>query len=571
MYAQRLDQLRAEMKAHQVQGFLVPQTDAFMGEYIPKSAERLAWISGFTGSAGMAVILVDKAVAFTDNRYAIQIMQEVDGGLYDYADMVQTRVHAWIKENGDDRDIIAYDPWLHTHAQIKNLEDNDVSLKAVETNLIDNVWIDQPRVPSEPVFSFSDETAGRTAGDKRKLVAEELVGAGLDAFVIADPQSIAWLLNVRSTDVPCTPLPLSYAVIYADSSVDWFIAESRVPEDVKNRLGSAVSIIAPDTLVQRFAEISEKARVGLDHKRSPIAFRNFLNQGSCDIVDLKEPCIDIRACKTAVEIAAMKVAHIRDGRALTKALAWIEEESSKGELTELIVDAKIREYREATNVLQDVSFETICGWKSNGAIVHYRVSEKTSLHIQGQGILLLDSGGQYLDGTTDVTRTIALGGEPTAEQKRNFTLVLKGHIGVATAVFPEGVTGAQIDMLARRALWAEGLDYGHGTGHGVGCYLSVHEEATSISPRSNDAIKAGMVISNEPGYYKEGEYGIRIESLVVVVEMGRTLEDGRQLLGFETITMVPLDEKLIDWHILNDEETRWVRDYQEKVKKTLGL
>ena len=528
-------------------------------------------ISGFTGSAGMAVILADKAVALTDSRYTIQITQEVEETLYDYADTAQTRVHAWINENGADSDVIAYDPWLHTHAQIRELENNAVNLKAVETNLIDNVWIDQPRAPSEPVFSFLDETAGLTAEEKRKLVAEVLGGAGLDAFVIADPQSIAWLLNVRSTDVPCTPLPLSYAVIYADSSVDWFIAKSRVAEDVKNRLGGAVRIVAPDVLAQRFAKISEKARVGLDHKRAPIAFRNLLNQGSCDIVNLKEPCIDIRACKTDAEIVAMKAAHIRDGRALTKALAWIEEEASKGALTELIVDAKIREYREATNALQDVSFETICGWKSNGAIVHYRVSEKTSLPIQGQGILLLDSGGQYLDGTTDVTRTIALGGEPTAEQKRNFTLVLKGHIGVATAVFPEGVTGAQIDMLARRALWAEGLDYGHGTGHGVGCYLSVHEEATSISPRSNDAIRAGMVISNEPGYYKEGEYGIRIESLVVVVEMGRTLEDGRQLLGFETITMVPLDEKLIDWHILNDDETRWVRDYQEKVHKALNL
>ncbi len=551
------------MKAQNLHGFLVPQTDEFMGEYIPESAQRLAWISGFTGSAGEAIILENKACAITNPIYTLQIKKEVEETLFEIKNIFDMRTYEWIKEHTQESDVIGFDPWLHTQTEIQEFEKKGVRLQAVERNLIDMVWAERPTPPAEPVFLFSDETAGRTAQEKRELVAKVIKEEGLEAFIVANPQSIAWLLNVRSTDVPCTPLPLSYAVIYADSRVEWFIAPSRVPQEVQDHLGADVQLIAPENLKHSIAQME---KVGVDEKRSPVAFQHMLEG---DAVNLLDPCIALRACKTGSEVQAMKEAHIRDGRALTACLKWIEEEAPKGALTELIVDQKLREYRDATGALQDLSFESIVGWKDNGAIVHYRVTEDTSQPITGQGLLLIDSGGQYLDGTTDVTRTIAIG-TPTEEEKRSFTLVLKGHIAVATATFPEGTSGAQIDAFARRALWDENMDYGHGTGHGVGCYLSVHEEAVYIAPRSTGIFKAGMTISNEPGYYKEGAYGIRIESVVVVIETGQTLEDGRKLLGFETITMVPLDEKLIVWERLSEEESQWVQGYQERVKTVLN-
>ncbi len=571
MRAKRLEKLRALMSRETLDGFVVPQTDAFMGEYIPECAQRLRWISGFNGSAGAAIILKDSAVAMTDSRYTIQIQKEVDSALYDIGSSQDTSIGQWLSDNTNQGDVIAYDPWLHTHAEISAWEKFGICLKAVPENLIDCIWDDRPNAPSQPVFLHDDTIVGRSAHEKKALVADQLKAHELDAFVLSDPQSIAWVLNVRSSDVSCTPLPLSYAIIHQDASVDWFIDEARLLEDVVPYLGQSVRVHAPDALAKELAQLSEVERVGLDFKRAPIAFFNALDDGTCEIINSKDPCIDIRAQKTPQEIESMKAAHIRDGRALTKALKWIEDEAPKGTLTEMIVDQKLNACRAETGALEDLSFPAIVGWAENGAIVHYRVSDESSLPIKGQGLLLIDSGGQYVEGTTDVTRTVALNGAPTQAQKHAFTLVLKGHIAVATAVFPERTTGAQIDLLARKALWEEGLDYGHGTGHGVGCYLSVHEEATSISPRCNDPFKVGMIISNEPGYYKAGEFGIRIESLLVVIDTGKTLEDGRPLLGFETITMVPLDEKLIEWSMLSDSEARWVRDYQELVRQTLDL
>lgn len=558
------------MEQENVNGFLIPQTDEFRGEYIPLCAQRVALMSGFTGSAGTLVILADKALATTDSRYTIQIAQEVDSTLYNIVDQAQVKMSNWIRENTSNDDVIAYDPWLHTSAEITNLEADDIKLLPVQGNLVDRIWNDRPVWPETAVFLHDDKIVGRTSEEKRRLVSDELKKTSLDAFVLACPQSIAWILNVRATDVPCTPLPLSYAVLYKEGTIDWFINKERVPEDVLNHLGDDIRIMAPGTLEKCFGDVAALGKVGLDYARASVAFKTLLEKGTCDVVNQKDPCIDIRSCKTDEEIEGIKAAHIRDGKALTNALDWITKEDKKGgTLTEMLVDWKLHECRRETNMLQDLSFEAIVGWAENGAVVHYRVSEESSLPIKGQGLLLIDSGGQYVDGTTDVTRTIALGGDPTDEQKKAFTLVLKGHIGVATAVFPEGTTGGHIDVLARKALWDEGLDYGHGTGHGVGCYLSVHEEAASISPRSQGVLRAGMVISNEPGYYKEGEFGIRIESLVTVVDTGRTLSDGRKLLGFETITMVPLHEPLIDWDILSDKEIEWVTSYQARVGEAL--
>lgn len=563
MYAQRLEQLRKVMTQEKIDGFLVPQTDEFRGEYIPECAQRLQWISGFTGSSGTAVILGQKALALTNAIYTLQIRKEVDETFYEYADVMHTKVYEWIKDNAPKNAVIAYDPWLHTYSEIQKYIDHGLNMVSVDQNLIDKIWTDRPTWPNTDVFLHDDTIVGRTSQEKRMLVATEIKKATLDAFILSDPQSIAWLLNVRATDVPCTPLPLSYATLYDDGTVDWFVDEKRVPKKVLDHLGADIRV-KEDTFVS-----PDVKKVGLDYARASMAFKTILEGAGCEVVNLKDPCIDIRACKTPEEVAGMKTAHIRDGRALTKALDWVCKEAPKMELTEMIVDRKLEECRQETGALQDLSFPAIVGWAENGAVVHYRVSEESSLPIKGQGLLLIDSGGQYLDGTTDVTRTISLGGTPTDEQKKAFTLVLKGHVAVATAVFPEGTTGAQIDLLARKALWDEGLDYGHGTGHGVGCYLSVHEEATYIAPKSNAPFKAGMVISNEPGYYKEGEFGIRIESLVVVFETGKVLADGRKMLGFETITMVPLHEPLINWDMLSNKEIEWVTSYQSCVGESL--
>lgn len=569
----RLTRFRGWLSENNLDGFLLPRTDEYQSEYLAPYAERLSWLTGFTGSNAFAIILKDKAYVSTDGRYTLQIKKEVPPEHYALGDMMVEPVSNWLAQEADAGARIGYDAKLLTPKQFEKFESvakkEGFTLIPVEEYPIDAIRSDKLSAPESAVVTFNADFAGRDVADKRTLIADKLKDAGVNGFVLTQPDTIAWLLNVRSDDIPHTPVPLSYALITDEGAVHWYITPERVTDAVRDTLGNHVSLTPPAQMADDLMAFCDDAGkiIGLDPARTPLWFYNLVSETKAQIKDMDNPCILPRACKTEAEQKAMKQAHMRDGKAVQNFLSWIKGEAAKPDFTftELDVVAKLRAFREDTGKLKDDSFETIAGWNENGAVIHYRAEESTNLPIQPPGILLLDSGGQYEDGTTDITRTIALG-TPTDEQVRNATFVLKAHIALACAKFPEGTTGAQLDAICRNVLWREGLDYAHGTGHGVGCYLSVHEEATAISPRVNDAVKAGMILSNEPGYYKDGEYGIRHENLVLVVETGEKTSIGRPLLAFETITLVPFDDDLIDETLLTAEELAWLSAYQERAR-----
>ncbi len=561
-HARRLADLRAELERQKIDGFIIPRSDEYLGEYVPAGAERLAWLTGFSGSAGIAVVLADRAIVLSDGRYTIQLRQEVDAGSFDVGDSTEISVGEWLEENGQGY-IIGYDPKLHSAQFIRRLEKHDVTLSPVKSNPLDAIWIDQPLPPETSVEIFPDDIAGRTAQEKIADIAAILKKERLDNCVITASDSIAWLLNIRARDVAHIPIALSYALIHADESVDWFIDSRRIGDDVRMQLGNRVSLQPPGALEAQLKNLNGK-EVGFDQQRSPIWFQQRLKDAGATITEMKDPCVDLRACKTKAEIAAMRAAHVRDGKAVASFIGWLKAQPNDGSLTEVSIETKLKEFRGADAAYVEDSFDTIAGFNAHGAIVHYRAKEVTAKKIEGDGLLLLDSGAQYKDGTTDITRTIAIG-NPTQEMKERYTLVLRAHIAIASAKFPQGTTGVQIDALARQVLWEQGLDYAHGTGHGVGCFLSVHEEAASISPRGTDVLQPGMIISNEPGYYKEGEYGIRLENLVLVVEAG-LMENGKKLLAFDTLTKVPFDERLILADALSHKERQWLDSYTESLQ-----
>ncbi len=560
--AKRLAALRAELTLHKVDGFIVPRSDEYLGEYVPAGAERLAWLTGFTGSAGMAVVLADKAIVLSDGRYTIQLRQEVDAASFEVGDSAQLAPGDWLAEHAQGK-IIGYDPRLHSAQFVQRLEKSGVVLIPIKDNPLDAVWIDRPDAPGTPVEIFSNDIAGRSPQEKIVSICAVLKKESVDAFVLTASDSIAWLLNIRARDIPHIPVALSYAIVHADESVDWFIDGKRVGDEVRAHLGNRISLQPMNTLETQIRNLSEKT-VGYDPQRSPAWFAQKVRDAGATVHDMKDPCVDIRARKTPAEIAAMKAAHRRDGAAVTNFIDWLKTQPNDGALDETAIEQKLREFRAADASYVEDSFDTIAGFNAHGAIVHYRAREGTAKKIEGDGLLLLDSGAQYKDGTTDITRTIAIG-TPSEEMKARYTLVLRAHIAIASARFPEGTTGIQIDALARRVLWEEGLDYAHGTGHGVGCFLSVHEEAASISPRGTEALQPGMILSNEPGYYKEGAYGIRLENLVLVVEAG-LMENGKKLLAFETLTKVSFEETLILRHNLSHKESQWLDSYNEFVK-----
>lgn len=561
-FAKRLADLRAEMERQKIDGFIVPRSDEYLGEYVSAGAERLAWLSGFTGSAGAAIILADQAIVLSDGRYTIQLRQEVDAELFAVGDSTHTSIGEWLEENAQGK-VIGYDPRLHPAEFVRKLEGKPITLSPVKTNPLDAVWIDRPSEPATPVVIFPEDIAGRSAQEKIALIAAALKEDELDSAVLSAGDSIAWLLNIRARDIPHIPLALSYALVHADESIDWFIDGKRVDDAVRAHLGNRVSIQPPGGIDAQLKNLKGKA-VGYDPRRSPVWFLQRLKDAGAQVSEITDPCIGPRACKTKAEIAAMKAAHVRDGKAVSDFIAWLKTQPNDGSLDELSIESKLREFRAAAPEYIEDSFDTIAGFKAHGAIVHYRAKDTSARKIEGDGLLLLDSGAQYQDGTTDITRTIAIG-TPTQEMKARYTLVLRAHIAVASAKFPEGTTGVQIDALARRVLWEEGLDYAHGTGHGVGCYLSVHEEAASLSPRGTEALKPGMILSNEPGYYKEGEYGIRLENLMLVVEAG-SMESGKKLLAFEPLTRVLFDETLILRDTLSHKEREWLDSYSESVR-----
>ena len=576
-YADRLAALRAELTAQALTGFVVPLTDEHMSEYAGGYAQRLAWLTGFGGSAGSAAVLAGRAAMFTDGRYTLQVREQVPGDLYDYVGVPQSSVADWLTDHAGDGDRIGYDPWLHTAAWVsataKRLAERQATLVAVERNPVDSIWGDRPAPSAARLDVHPDELAGQSAAAKRAGIAKWLGDKHADVAVVSALDSIAWAFNVRGKDVDHTPVALAFALFHADATADLFVDAAKLTAEVRGHLGQDVRVHPREDFVAALEALGGKT-VTADPATAVAAIFEALKRGGAKIVEARDPVALPKAVKNAVEIAGTRAAHRRDGAALTRFLHWFAGEAPKGELDELGAAAKLRGFRDLTNSLEDLSFDTISGAGPNGAVVHYRVSEATNRRIEPNSLFLIDSGGQYRDGTTDVTRTMAVGA-PTAEMRDRFTRVLKGHIAVARAVFPAGTRGGQLDTLARAPLWEAGLDYAHGTGHGVGSYLAVHEGPQRIAPLSSgqaggdEPLVAGMILSDEPGYYKTGEYGIRIENLVLV-EPREVPGAEKDMLGFETLTLAPIDRALIDAAMLSPVERAWVDAYHARVAAEIG-
>ena len=564
----RLGALRDELKRRDLDGFIQPRSDEHQGEYVARKSERLAWLTGFTGSAGLAVVLADKAAVFADGRYTLQVEKEVDGRLFEHCHLTDKPPADWIAANLAPGARLGFDPWLLTPVQTARFQaackKAGGELAACDGNPVDAVWTGQPAVPLSPVVAHDAAFAGDSSNDKRRRIADGLKADKAGAVVLTAPDSIAWLLNVRGDDVPFTPLALSFAILYADASAELFIDGRKLAPGTADHLGGDVKTLEPDAFgpaLDRLGKDAKTVRVSAD--TAPLWVFDRLEKAGAVIDRGDDPCQLPKAIKTTVQIDGIRAAHRRDGASLTRFLAWLDGEAAKGSLMESACADKLESLRRGNDHFQGLSFPTISSAGANGAIVHYRVSEETDAPLRPKSLYLVDSGAQYLDGTTDVTRTIAIGA-PTDEMRRNFTLVLKGHIALATARFPEGTTGSQLDTLARLPLWRAGLDYDHGTGHGGGHFLGVHEGPQRISKRPNRvALEPGMVVSNEPGYYKAGAYGIRIENLVTVVQVESDAE--KPLLGFETLTLTPIDRALVVADMLDGAEVAWLDAYHARV------
>ncbi|MBK6708582.1 MAG: aminopeptidase P family protein [Sphingomonadales bacterium] len=578
-YEARLAALRVQLKKEQLDGFVVPICDEHMSEYVGEYAQRLGWLTGFGGSAGNAVVLSEEAAIFTDGRYTLQVREQVDGRNWQYVGVPETSIAAWLKAHAPQGGRIGYDPWVHTKGWVENaaaaLKAKGAELVPVSRNPIDAVWDDQPSRSAAHLVVHEDRYAGQNSAEKRAQIAEWLTTRNLDSTVIAALDSVAWLLNVRGADVARTPVALSFVLAHADGTADLFVAPEKVSDAVRAHLGNAVRLHAPEEFVPALKAMAGK-RVAVDPERSVAAIFGALKDGGASIVELRDPTILPKAQKNPIEQAGHRAAQARDGAALSGFLHWMHATAHQGGLTELSAAAKLQDFRVATGQLRDLSFDTISATGPNGAHCHYKVDEASNRAIEPNSIYLVDSGGQYLDGTTDVTRTIWVGpGEPTPEMKDRFTRVLKGHIALALAVFPEGTRGAQLDTMARAALWQGGLDYAHGTGHGVGSFLAVHEgpqrigKFTGSQAGTDEPLLPGMILSNEPGYYKAGEYGIRIENLVLVEE--RQIEGAEgTYYGFENLTWAPIDKTLVDTSLLTRDELRWWDDYHARVLEIVG-
>jgi Xaa-Pro aminopeptidase len=576
-YADRLRALREQLKADQLDGFVVPLTDEHMSEYVGSYAQRLAWLTGFEGSAGSAVVLPQEAAIFVDGRYTLQVRSQVDANHWSYQSVPETSVADWLKEHAPKGGRIGYDPWLHSRDWVKkaseSLASRGAELVAVEQNPIDKVWADRPEASKAHLAVQPEKYTGRSSADKRQEIADWLTAQGADAAVLSALDSIAWAFNVRGQDVSRTPVALAFALVRSDGTADLFINPEKISAEVRQHLGNGVRLHDRNVFEAALGELKGQT-VAVDPERAVAAIFEALDKAGAKIIPVRDPTILPKAIKNAVEIAGQKSAQYRDGAAIARFLRWVEEEAPKGNVDELRASDHLEALRREDPELRDLSFDSISGAGPNGAIVHYRSSEKTNRKLEMNSIYLIDSGGQYLDGTTDITRTVVIG-EPTQEMRDRFTRVLKGHIAVATAIFPKGTRGTQLDSFARRPLWEAGLDYAHGTGHGVGSFLSVHEGPQRISPAGSaqaggdEPLQAGMILSNEPGYYKTGEYGIRIENLVLVVD--KPVEGGeKETLGFETLTFAPIERRLVDVSMLDDAELKWLNDYHAEVLEKIG-
>ncbi len=574
-HADRLAALRAQLKADRLDGFVVPLTDEHMSEYVGSYAQRLKWLTGFQGSAGAAAVLPQEAAIFTDGRYTIQVRQQVSADEWSYQSVPQTSIAQWLAANAPDRARIGYDPWLHSRDWVKAataaLKAKGAELVAVGQNPIDKVWADRPAPSAARLVVQPDAVAGQSSADKRHAVADWLTERKADAAVLAALDSIAWIFNVRGADVSHTPVGLAYAVVNADGTADLFVAGEKVGDDVRAHLGNGVRLHERDAFEPFLAAMTGKT-VAVDPERSVAAITQALEGAGATILDARDPVVLAKAIKNPVEIAGHQAAQARDGAAIARFLKWIELDDASGTIDEKRAAAHLEELRRATGALKDLSFSTISAVGPNGALPHYGGTANRAL-LPGT-LFLCDSGGQYQDGTTDITRTVPLG-PPSDEMRDRFTRVLKGHIAIATALFPKGTRGSQLDSFARRPLWEAGLDYAHGTGHGVGAFLSVHEGPQRISPvgssqsGGDEPLCAGMILSNEPGYYKDGDYGIRIENLVLVVEK-QVAGAEKEVLGFETLTFAPIDRRLIVADMLSAAERGWLDDYHQRVLAVIG-
>ncbi len=573
----RLEALRRELERRRLQGLIIPQTDEHQGECIPRQAERLAWLTGFTGSAGMAIVLPKKAVLFVDGRYILQASAEVDGDSFAIVHQTGAPPRDWLVANIMPAAALrlGYDPWLHTPADAARFKavfaKFGAEFVALGDNPIDAVWVGRFPPPLSPVLAHPRNFAGKNSDSKRSELARALRKDRLDAVVLTALDSIAWLLNIRGKDVPFSPLARGFAILRSNASVQLFMDARKIPDATCTHLGKEVSVQAPEDFGPALDQLGvEYARVLVDQESSPAWVHNRLKQAGAKIEKGPDPCLIPKARKNPGELNGIRDAHRRDGVALVRFLAWLSRKAAKGELTELAAVEKLARLRSQGEHYQGPSFPTISGAGPNGAIVHYRASEATNRKLTPGDLYLVDSGGQYLDGTTDVTRTIAIG-EPNTETRDRFTRVLKGHIAIAAAHFPEGTCGFQLDALARLPLWKAGLDYDHGTGHGVGCYLNVHEGPQCISKRFADVpLEPGMVLSNEPGYYKAGAYGVRIENLMVVKAARKAGDGGRSMLYFETLTLAPIDRSLIKVKLMTQDEIAWLDAYHERVRGALA-
>ena len=570
----RLAALRAELARRGLDGFVVPRADEHQGEYVPRRSQRLAWLTGFSGSAGLAIVLADRAAIFVDGRYTLAVRSQVDDAAFVPHQIPEQSPESWIAENLGENAKLGFDPWLQTidgHDRfVRACQRAKGSFVPVDSNPIDAVWTDRPPAPLAPVLPQPDEFAGESSADKRGRIAAAIKSKDADVALITAPDSIAWVLNVRGGDVPRTPFALGFALLHGDGHVDLYMDRRKLPQRTLTWLGNAVTVAPTEELGPALDLLGQTGkRVLIETATAPVWVAGRLQAAGAVVVREADPVALPKACKNAVELQGIRRAHRRDGAAVSRFLGWLAREAPGGRLREIEVSDRLQALRQETGKLRDLSFDTISGAGPNGAVVHYRASPATERVLEPGSLYLVDSGGQYRDGTTDITRTVAIG-TPTSEMRDRFTRVLKGHIALATARFPVGTTGSQLDALARYALWQAGFDYDHGTGHGVGAYLSVHEGPQRISKMANSvALQPGMIVSDEPGYYKAGAYGIRIENLLAVRE-ARIEGADRAYLEFETLTLAPIDLNCLEASLLTEAERQWLNDYHRRVRETVG-
>jgi Xaa-Pro aminopeptidase len=569
--AARLQRLRAELGRQGLNAFIFSRADEHQNEYVPPSEERVAWLTGFTGSAAVVAVLPQKAALFTDGRYTLQAKDQIDGSLFSIEHMIEKPASKWLAENLSTGSVLGYDPWRTTPEGVERMEkaakEAGARLVAVKENPLDKIWSERPAPPLTPVVlheaKFSGEDASKKIARIREVLAKEKIGVA----VLSDPASVAWTFNIRGNDVAHTPLPLSWAILPREGEPQLFIDARKLSNEVRDALSKLADVREPRELEVELHEAARGKSVRLDSATAPAKLADIVLAAGGSISKGADPVTNLKAVKNDTEIAGMRAAHLRDGAALTRYLTWLDREAASGNISEIDAVAALESFRRDTGKLKEISFPTISGAGPNGAIVHYRVTEATNRKLKEGELFLVDSGAQYEDGTTDVTRTVAIG-KPSEEMRERFTLVLKGHIALARAVFPAGTNGAQLDPFARRALWEAGLDFDHGTGHGVGSYLSVHEGPARISKLGTAPLLPGMILSNEPGYYKAGAYGIRIENLLLVEKRQGGIE--RPLLGFETLTLAPIDRHLIEPKLMTAEETGWLDKYHAQVREKIG-